>query len=214
MFRFRNQGLPLLAMSLRPYAMKTVQVLLVAMAVSSFGSVAPGRAERRSPGLDLAPRQHAMHTGDHRTWCALHSMRKEFRLAIEDCDELLQLNPTDADALSDRGSAYFLAGEPDRAIIDFNDAIRIAPLDASNYYNRAIVYTRKREPLHALLDFNEAIRLDPKYAASYNNRGQIFEALGYQEQAIADYRKAFEFGSLSHMKVIAQKNLQRLGAKP
>ena len=112
-----------------PNTMTRLQVLSAILAIGLFGAVAPGRAERPSMEAQSSSRRHTMHSGDHRTWCALHSTRKEYRLAIEDCDELLQLNPNDAEALSDRGSAHFLGGEPDRAINDFNEAIRLVATD-------------------------------------------------------------------------------------
>jgi tetratricopeptide (TPR) repeat protein len=144
------------------------------------------------------------------TLCALHQLKREYRLAIQACNEALRVKPEDAEAYSNRGAAYLMLDELDRAILDFDAAIRLDPADPTQYYNRATAYTKKREHLKAVADYTEAIRLSPGLAIAYNNRGYEFEQLGERDKAIADYRKALELAP--SFKSIRQ-NLKRLGAE-
>src|SRR6478752_3781525 len=64
-------------------------------------------------------------------------------------------------AYSNRGAAYYLKGELDRAIADCTGAIRLDPTSADAYFNRAGAYSRQGDPGRAIADSTEAIRLAP-----------------------------------------------------
>ncbi len=49
---------------------------------------------------------------------------KEIKEAIEDFNQALRIDPNDAQAYNNRGSAHFLLGDIKRAIEDFNQALR------------------------------------------------------------------------------------------
>jgi tetratricopeptide (TPR) repeat protein len=157
-----------------------------------------------------APLRHK-HVGGHAKWCALHFLEREYRLGIEDCDEALVEDPTDADSYSNRGGAYLMINEPDRAILDFETAIRLKPGDVLLHYNLAGARMQKREYEKALASYSEAIRLNPGLGPAYNNRGYALELLGQREKAIADYRRALELAPA--LSDAIRKNLRRLGAE-
>ena len=152
---------------------------------------------------------HRSHVGGHATWCALHVVRREYRQAIEDCDEALSQDLMDADALSNRGAAYLMIAEIDRAIVDVEAGLRLNPSDAALHYNRALLHIRKGEYAKAVAEYTETVRLSPRHAFAYNNRGIAFERLGERDKAIADYRKALE---LAPGLTITRQNLRRMGA--
>ena len=60
----------------------------------------------------------------------------DYDRAIEDFNEVIQLNPNDVIAYISRGIVYGEQGDYDRAIEDFNEAIQLNPNDAIAYYNR------------------------------------------------------------------------------
>jgi tetratricopeptide (TPR) repeat protein len=98
--------------------------------------------------------------------------------AIAACTRLLALNPNNAVAYYDLGTAYVIKGEYDRAISDLDQAIRLDPNLAMAYNNRGGVYENKGDYDRAISDYDQAIQLDPNYAAAYNNRGNAYRQKG------------------------------------
>src|SRR5258707_1124819 len=87
----------------------------------------------------------------------------------------------------DRGVAWYVKGDYDRAIADYDEAIRLHPRYAPAFNNRGNVWYRKGDKDRAIADYDEAIRLDPKYAPAYTNRGNAWSGKGDNDRAIADY---------------------------
>lgn len=166
------------------------------------------RSTAEIPNSSQRSRHHG-HVGGHARWCAIHVVRQEYRQAIEDCDEALNQDPKDADAYSNRGSAYLMIAEIERAIADIEVALRLNPSDAALHYNRALLHIKRGEYAKAVSEYTETIRLSPQHAFAYNNRGIAFEGLGERDKAIADYRKALE---LAPGLTITRENLRRMGA--
>jgi lipoprotein NlpI len=89
-----------------------------------------------------------------------------------------------------RGKAYMVKGDNDRAIADYNQAISINPRNATFYNNRGIAYRNKGDFDRAIADYSQAIRLNPKDHDVYYNRGIVYRNKGDQDRAIADYNQA------------------------
>ena len=91
---------------------------------------------------------------------------------------------------SERGYAYQLKGDNDRAITDYTAGIQ---LNANNYVaftSRCSAYLAKGDLDRAIADCSQAIALRPNYKDAYFDRGQAYDAKGELDYAIADYDRA------------------------
>jgi tetratricopeptide (TPR) repeat protein len=117
-------------------------------------------------------------------------------LPIKGCTAIIQTGQQVIDRLAtaynNRGVAYRLKVEYDKAIEDFNEAIRLRPHSPTTFNNRAVAYRNKGDLDHALADYNEAIRLNPNYIAALYNRGLLFDAKKEYERAIDDFNIALK----------------------
>ena len=89
-------------------------------------------------------------------------------------------------AYDNRGIAYGLKGQFDRAIQDHDQAIRLDPSYAKAFLNRGDAYDSKGQYVRALEDYDQAIRLDPSNANAWNNRCLTRTIVGQLDQALAD----------------------------
>jgi tetratricopeptide (TPR) repeat protein len=87
---------------------------------------------------------------------------KDHDLRIESCSAVIQHNPNDVVAYQNRGDAYGLKGDIDRAISDYTKAIELNPNYAPAYNGRARAYTRNGDYIHAVADVTKAGELTSK----------------------------------------------------
>jgi tetratricopeptide (TPR) repeat protein len=97
-------------------------------------------------------------------------------------------------AYGNRGLAYRMKGDNDRAIADYNEAIRLEPSNALAYNNRGAAYARAGDFDRAISDYTEAIRINPMppvvgtpIVNVYQNRGTAYAQTGDGEHAVADF---------------------------
>ncbi len=98
-------------------------------------------------------------------------------------------DPGCARPLYNRGRAYGVLHEPDKAIADYSRAIKIDPNFADPYYGRGIAFGNFKLWDKAIADYTSAIGINPTYTDAYYNRGQAYGELQQWEKAIADYSK-------------------------
>lgn len=137
----------------------------------------------------LAPHDPA-HAADPGTWCAVHIGKSELVQALSDCTFALSVDPSDLQALSNRGSLYLLAKDPKAALTDFARAIALKSGVATLHFNRGVAYADLGNSEAAIADYTEALRLRPEFEAALHNRGYEYEKLGERSRAIADYEAA------------------------
>ena len=70
----------------------------------------------------------------------------------------INLDPTLAQAYSNRGSTYLNLGEPEKAIADLDEALTLNPNLAVAYSSRGLAHTNLSNFSQALNDLNEAVR--------------------------------------------------------
>lgn len=139
-----------------------------------------------------------LNSGDAKS--ALKEMDKAIGLCGQSIDNLKQALTLDsnlkeiklnlADSYNDRGHAYNLKKEWDKAIPDLNNAIALNPNLAQAFNNRGWAYNGKKDWDTAIPDCSRAIELDPNMALAYNNRGWAYHEKEKYNQALDDLNKA------------------------
>ena len=105
-------------------------------------------------------------------------------------EHVLQLEPANYFALSNRGLLRMEQEDFANALADFNAAIRLNPNHSNTYYNRGTLHQKQENPADAFADYNTAIRLNPEHAGAYNNRGILHESQEDFASALADFNTA------------------------
>jgi tetratricopeptide (TPR) repeat protein len=93
------------------------------------------------------------------------SQHKDPEIRIKGCFEIVRRNPADVTAYFNRGAAYELSGDIDRAIADYTKAIELAPDNAAAYDNRGRAYARKGDYTRSVADVLKAKELVGKAVA-------------------------------------------------
>ena len=128
----------------------------------------------------------------------------DYQGAIKDFDEAIRLEPQNAVAYFNRGTAYLHQGIEDLAskkfehaieafievVADYDEAIRLDPEYADAYGSRGVAFVYLEKYERAIEDYTEAIRFEPRAARAYEGRGYAYAYLEKYERAIEDYTKA------------------------
>jgi tetratricopeptide (TPR) repeat protein len=80
-------------------------------------------------------------------------------LAIQDCDQVIRLDPTNRDALVERGHLHVVRRQYDRALADYNEAIRLAPDNAIPLRNRGDLFRITGQYASAIADYRATLGL-------------------------------------------------------
>jgi tetratricopeptide (TPR) repeat protein len=109
---------------------------------------------------------------------------------IKEATEALRLNPNDAAAYTNRGTARGRRKDQAGAVADHSIALRLSPKNYLAWSNRGWAYYQMGEYRQGLADLEEAVRLRPDYAHARSNRGACLLHLGEYAKALADYEAA------------------------
>jgi len=122
----------------------------------------------------------------------VYALSGDYSNAIDAFTKVIEFNPKDTFAYSNRGLSYSNLGNYRRAIEDYDKAIELNPKIASTYHKRGTAYDRLGNYRQSIEDFDRAIKLNPKDATSYNNRGTAYGQLGEYRRAIEDFDRAIK----------------------
>ncbi len=115
---------------------------------------------------------------------------KQFDLALELFNKILEIEPTHIKSLEARAVLYIQKGEIEAAKMDLEKAISLEPENPRLYYRLGQVYYREKNLDKALELFTKAIDLDPTYPAAYMARSQVLRDKGMEEAADLELDKA------------------------
>jgi tetratricopeptide (TPR) repeat protein len=115
---------------------------------------------------------------------------------IESTTRQIESGAVNSDVYFHRGVGLLHKGDYDRAITDLNRAIAINPRFGAAYNQLGEAYRKKGELGKALASYTSAISvIEPSNPVglmfAYYYRGQLLESLKRNDDAIADYRKAY-----------------------
>jgi tetratricopeptide (TPR) repeat protein len=115
----------------------------------------------------------------------------EYDRALQDYEQAIRLNPSNANAYNNRGIIYRIKGEYARAIADYDEAIWLKHGDfPAAYYNRALAYADKGEYELSLRDFDVVTRFNPRNALALYARGLTLLRKGESEAGKIDISSA------------------------
>jgi tetratricopeptide (TPR) repeat protein len=161
----------------------------------SFTSNAYGKKEGKENSLKVAGKnssQISITAYEYFNRGLIKHNQNDYRSAIKDYTEAIELDPTYALSYYNRGLVKHLLNEYQAAIDDYNRAIELDPNYADSYYGRGLSKHMMNEYHTALDDYTRAIALNPKYVTAYYNRGIVRDRLGDITGAIENYTEAIE----------------------
>jgi len=115
--------------------------------------------------------------------------------------DVVKKYPSVSVAYTNRGQAYVVGGEYDKACADLDRALRLDPRDQEAFLNRGTIRLLQGAYDQALRDYARTLRLNPLYAEAYSNCGNVFLRKKEYETAMSYYGRALAINphlSLSH----------------
>ncbi|MCE9532894.1 MAG: tetratricopeptide repeat protein [Planctomycetes bacterium] len=112
--------------------------------------------------------------------------------AIAYFSEVIQKEPSDANAYAFRGWANKQKKNFESALDDYSKAIDIAPNQCAWRNNRALIWIEKKDYDKAIADYDEALRLFPQYGLAFRNRGHCWLKKKEYANALKDFEKSAE----------------------
>ncbi|MGH7990463.1 MAG: tetratricopeptide repeat protein [Limisphaerales bacterium] len=113
-----------------------------------------------------------------------------YEKALSCWNEVLSLEPNNADAYINRGNTYAVTRHWDQAIKNYNEAIRLNPNYGLAYGNRGNTHYQKGELDEAMTDWSKAIQLNPNNAEIYYSRAGGYQTKKIWDKAIEDDNEA------------------------
>jgi len=123
------------------------------------------------------------------------------------CRRALELNPNNAEAHCNLGTALFHKGRMDQAIVHWSRAIEIDPNNTEAHYNLAQAMLLNNKSEEAIEHWSEVVRLKPDHVRARANLGGLLLATGRTDEAVPHLSEAVR---LDPNDVDARYNLSRL----
>lgn len=117
---------------------------------------------------------------------------KDFASAMKEYNQIINEQPTFAEAIYNRGIAFLNLGMADSAETDFKKVTDLQPENAFAFNNLGLSYRFQKKYTEAINSFTKAIALNEKLTDAYFNRAQTYELSGDLTNALPDYKKVKE----------------------
>lgn len=124
--------------------------------------------------------------------------------------DVLKVDPDNALAYADRGTAYAMLKKFDFALHDLERAFALGYGEASAYSTAGTIYFELKQFDKALGCFAKAVDLDPSYPLTYYNRSSVLVQLGKTQSAIEDLEKCLGFNPGDDLRQLIAKRLNAL----
>jgi len=125
-----------------------------------------------------------------------HIAEKDYQRALKDLDKAAALNPNFVGVVRhNQGIVFAKLRLYDKSVSAFNHAINLRWHQSIAYLNRGMMLLRAKKYDPAIRSLNYSISLKPNYGTAYTYRGLAREGLREKELAIADYKRAVDYGT-------------------
>jgi tetratricopeptide (TPR) repeat protein len=114
------------------------------------------------------------------------------RMALEDFQQAVKLDPTRWKAIHNRGVSYGVLGLHDDAVADFTRVVELKPSYVNAWFNRAELHLENGRLVGAIRDYTEAIKLRPEDGSIYRQRGRSYSRAGRYQEALTDFDRAVQ----------------------
>jgi tetratricopeptide (TPR) repeat protein len=145
----------------------------------------PERVELARRACERALKLNDLLTPVHVTLGIIHAGTGEAERALSDFDRALALDPTDADALREKGSAYETLGMHAEAEATYRRAVAIQPAYWGNHSRIGAFYFRAGRYADAERAFRRAIELTPDNVRAWASLGGVLQTVGRDDEAVA-----------------------------
>ncbi len=108
---------------------------------------------------------------------------------LQQCTEILEMNPEDATALFQKSVLLYKARRFEAALKLTAQVLEDSPEDHRVWYNRGVILGEMGRLEEALEAYNKAIELEPAFEIPWDNKGVILAKLGRFEEALETYEK-------------------------
>lgn len=136
-------------------------------------------ASRILPDMDLPYKLSLM----------IYFNRGDYENALKNCNQLLRIDPEDAESRANLGACLLKLNKPEKAIAELIKAIQYDPEYSPAYHKIGVIQLMNKEFESALENLNKAIELNPNEATTYLYRADAKEQLGDHAGAIQDQEK-------------------------
>ncbi len=122
--------------------------------------------------------------------------KKNYTLAIENFEKVIQMDPSNIEAIIYKAHSEYNSGKYQQAIITYNKAITKMPDNIDVLISRGKAQYKLKDYSGAIESYSLALKLDDKNSFAYNTRGNCKAKMGDILGAIKDFDKAIELGPL------------------
>lgn len=109
---------------------------------------------------------------------------KQLRMALQEYQKVLKLNPSNHQARNNLGLVYKDMGELDRAATEYMQLIALDPNNAKSYNNLGTIYYLQGRFMEAVQEFRKALAIDGGNVESYVNLALAYKKQGRTEEAV------------------------------
>jgi tetratricopeptide (TPR) repeat protein len=115
---------------------------------------------------------------------------QKYKSAIEDLDQIIEIDDTFAAAFEKRGLAHRENGQFKAAISDFAKAIKLQPENMQAIHEKGIAHRLLKEYKESLDSFDAALKIDPTFGKSMAQKGITYGEMGQNDVALECFDNA------------------------